>query len=245
MRLSSGGFAAYILIGGETRAVYELSVREQTGRWRVFSENTVTQEAPLTMTFDYRQARIKDFDGNIRDLLARHSVRSVGLSAVLLSEDYQEGSSPAVVEPAPVFPFRFLEKGGAALPEEDDYTECVDTGVCTINENGCSVAPDSCPPYSNQSVFDSCQEHDRCYQCGAACHGFTRLQCDRDLRTNIAFQTNPFCAWAYFLGVRFGGWLFYQTAQGGIGFMHDVYSLGITISACEGQYAHMCTVWVF
>lgn len=242
MRLRTDELAAYILVDGETRAVYELSIRDRSGRWRVFDAGEERDTAPLTMTFDYQRARVRNFDGDIRELLARHSVLSVALSAVLLWEDYVDGSSPAVIDPIPQLPFGFPEGG---LPEGDDYDQCIAAGLCTISQNGCTVVPDNCPPFSTATIRESCNEHDSCYQCGEACFGYTRLQCDRDLRINITFQANSACAWVYFLGVRAAGWLFYQTTTGGIGLMHDVYSLGISISACEGQYAHMCTVYVF
>lgn len=124
-RLGDGEFSVNILVDGVRRATYELSVSAQEGRWYIFdSEGSESSQDPQTTTiFDYSQAQVRGYEGAIADLLARHTVVSVALSAVLLWEDYLEASAPAVVWPVPDLPEVLPEQSG--LPAVDDYSQCM------------------------------------------------------------------------------------------------------------------------
>ncbi len=187
--------------------------------------------------FDYRSARLsRPFD----EIMAEHTVRSISLSALLLWEDHVEAQRVAL----DALPF---QKQHGDHWGNDEVCNGVDGGpACTADPGGCSgwLVPQSC---AGTSIVEPCNRHDRCYQCGSFCFGTSRLQCDQGLRTDIRNVTGSWaCGAIYFWGVRGFGWLFYQyDALMRMALGHDIYSLGLSMSACEGQYAHFCTVYVF
>jgi hypothetical protein len=198
----------------------------------------VPDDAAADKSFDYSQMGPVGGE-SVSRILSEHTTRSVALSALLLWEDhlYEQhlGEEGALLTPGL----------GPAAPELLPRTEWQVCTACTAYPNGCSpnwIVPQSC---AGTSIVGPCDNHDACYQCGAVCSGTTRAQCDAQLRSAIQAVTgSSFCATAYWVGVRLLGWMFYQNPYLRPAFGPDVYYVGIELTACEGQYAHMCTIYV-
>ena len=195
----------------------------------------------VVRTLDYSEFRPPRGE-ELEAFLAGHTPASIALSMLVLWED--ETAGPAgreLVELEKTTGLRSL-KGAIVFRQEGERPVC---DGCIAELSGCSphwLVPNTC---AGSSILLPCNNHDACYQCGAFCFGTSRAACDEQFRQEIFNATgSSWCANIYYWGVRFGGWPFYDdpTARGP---MHsDVYSLGIEVSACEGQYAHLCTRYV-
>lgn len=154
-----------------------------------------------------------------RRVVAAHTLQSVALSALLHYEDQQRSST-------------------RALPGKASIAAATD-GSCTPVSDGCSNWFDECGGISTRPA---CEAHDACYQCALG----TRRECDRQLYNDVVSLTNGdyACAAAYYLGVRLIGWMVYQDPNLRPYMGPDVYSLGISLNACEG-YEYLCTTYLF
>ena len=160
-------------------------------------------------------ARYYDLSAPDRQKVLRdHTLRSAALSALLHYEDEQDK----------------LKRSSATS---------VTAQSCQPVPNGCSNWPDACGGISTRAA---CDAHDACYQCALG----TRRECDRRLFDDVVALTHGdyACASTYYVGVRLLGWLVYQdpTLRPYLG--PDMYSLGLTLNACEG-YEYLCTTYVF
>jgi len=225
--LSTGGEGSPGAIGGRVAARYQLHTQARIGLWQVPGEG-------VDRTFDYRGFQPP---GGLAldDFLARHSVRSVALSALMLWEEEAGSSELSLVQMTPSASEPLLQQRGL-VPVCDE---------CSADVNGCSpgwVIPDSC---AGSSIRTPCDQHDACYQCGAICSGTSRSECDSRFRQAVYQATgNWWCASIYYWGVRGLGWIFYQDPNQRADLGPDVYYIGIELSACEGEYSHLCTHYV-
>jgi hypothetical protein len=154
-----------------------------------------------------------------RRVLAAHTLQSVALSALLHYEDQQRASTRALA-------------GKASIATATG-------GSCTPVTDGCSNWFDECGGISTRPA---CEAHDACYQCALG----TRRECDRQLYNDVVTLTNGdhACAAAYYLGVRLIGWMVYQDPNLRPYLGPDMYSLGISLTACDG-YEYLCTTYLF
>ena len=215
-RLSDGTLTAFVAQkAGESNPVlaqltYDLVAK--TGELTLFGSNPL---AATRESFDYKNTGTFDTEGE----LARQTVKSIALAALLLWEDRQ----------AP-----FLE---ALTPNYG-----VDCPRCSSIPDGCSGWSQRC---NGRSVKESCERHDRCYQCGNQCWGHTRAQCDLNFYQDVTQATNSNgCGFIYWVGVRGFGWLFYRYPDLRADMQHDVYYLGITLNGCPPGMYYLCTTYV-
>jgi hypothetical protein len=154
-----------------------------------------------------------------RRVLAAHTLQSVALSALLHYEDQQRDSARA---------------------------SAMTSSIASVSGNSCTPVSDGCSNWFDEcggiSTRPACEAHDACYQCALG----TRRECDRQLYNDVVTLTHGdyACAAAYYLGVRLIGWMVYQdpTLRPYLG--PDMYSLGISLNACEG-YEYLCTTYLF
>ncbi len=218
---------------GTVLARYKLDTVNLSGTWEVFGSPTL---AGTSKRFDYRAASLPE---SAQSLVAKHDVRSVAIAALLLWEETIDEAQSVRLDS--LFVPEVLQRG----TNPNCQTGCIDCPACTPTPNGCSpswITPQSC---AGTSIVPACTFHDSCYQCGSVCEGRGRQWCDQQLRNDIRATTGSWwCASVYYWGVRLLGWTAYQDPTQHPNLGPDAYSLGIQISACEGQYAHMCTVFV-
>ncbi len=222
-RLADGNLVAYVTLapkaaGGErSRVVAKYLLNKTT----LSGDFTILDEAGAPEALDFYDYRNQPGFDQLEAEVAAHTVRSVTIAALWLWEDYEARVHAGT---------GITEQGGGDCPG------------CVADRGGCTGVWDWC---NGSYIGDACDTHDGCYQCGAFCRGCTRAQCDAQLRVDILAATgSPFCARAYWLGVRGLGWLFFQDPtlrpyMGG-----DVYSLGISINPCPANMQHLCTTIV-
>lgn len=234
MKLPNGDFQALVSTPAENapsdagdivRARYTLRKARREGVWQVVGDG---RAKPRETVYEYARG---SYPRALDEILDDHNVYSITLSALLLWEEELAARST----PNPLFDRKVFDFNKTEVEVCDD---------CTAEPNGCSpgwIIPDSC---AGSSITIPCNDHDICYQCFGPCHGTTRLECDRGLHDDILETTgSSLCANIYYYGVRMLGWVFYNDPRERENYGPDVYSLGIEISACSGQYAHMCTTF--
>lgn len=215
-RLSDGTLTAFVAQKtGESNPVlaqltYDLVAK--TGELALFASNSL---AATRESFDYRNTGSFDTEAT----LARQTVKSIALAALLLWEDRQ---APLIQQLMPHY--------GEECPG------------CDPEPNGCSGWTDRC---NGRSVKESCERHDACYQCGNQCWGHTRAQCDLNFYQDVTQATNGNgCGFIYWVGVRGFGWLFYRYPGERAQRQSDVYALGIALNGCPPGMYYLCTTYV-